>query len=268
MRFLKLENNVLYRRTRKEVNLINSTEKVLWILNRLGLIPYEMGITELANELEMSKSGVHKIITTLQEGGFVVQNVATKKYSLGPALLRLGGIYTEQKKIYDISYPIMKMISDVTQETISIGLREGNDAIVAYRIDSSKVIRLHRKIGTKYPINAGATGKLLAAYHDEKIIKSILEEKKLEKYTEYTNLNTEDLLLEYEKIRKNGYAISNSEKNIGNFAIAAPIFDKDGKVWSCLSLVGLSENFTEEKIKSFTELLVNGALEISYKLGY
>lgn len=247
---------------------INSTEKVLWILNRLGGTPYEMGITELANEMEMSKSGIHKIITILQEGGFIVQSSVTKKYSLGPALLRLGSIYTEQKKIYDISYPIMRAISDITQETVSIGLREGNDAIAAYRIESSKVIRLHRKLGTKYPINAGATGKLLAAYHDPKIIENILKTEKLEKYTENTIVDCEILLLEYEKIRKNGYAISDSEKHLGNFAIAAPIFDRDGKVWSCLSLVGLRENFTEKKIKLWTELLVNGAMEISYKLGY
>lgn len=216
----------------------------------------------------MSKSGAHKIVTTLQENGFIVQNISTKKYSLGPALLRLGSVYTEQKKIYDIAYPIMKEISNITKETVALSLREGNYGIVAYRLESDKVIKLHKKAGTKYPINAGATGKLLGAYQSKELIEKLLKTEGLNQYTENTIMDIQKLFEEYENIRKKGYAISDSEKNIGNFAIAAPIYDNEKNVWSCLTLVGLKKDFPEEKLNDWIQLVINGALEISYKLGY
>lgn len=250
------------------MDLINSTEKVMKILNFLSENTKEIGITDIAKELEMSKSGVHKIITTLQEGGFIVQNLSTRKYGLGPALLRLGSVYTEQKKIYDIAYPIMKEISNITNETVALSLKEGNSGVVAYRLESDKVIKLHQKMGTKYPINAGATGKLLGAYQKKEVIEKILKKEGLKEYTHNTIMDSEKLFQEYEKIREKGYAISDSEKDVGNFAISAPIYDNEGEVWSCLTLVGLKKDFPEEKINDWIQLLVNGALEISYRLGY
>lgn len=266
--YSRLPRRTLFSVREREVKEINSTEKIIWLLNRLGEPPNEMGLTELSKEMGFSKSGVYKILSKLVEEGFVVQNISNKKYTLGPALLRLGSIYTEQKRIYDLSQPIMKAISDMTKETVSIGIREGNDAILAYKIESPKAIRLYRKIGVKFPMYAGAIGKLLAAYHDPEIVNQLLESKDLKKITSTTITDPKKILLEYEKIRSNGYAHSNGEGSAGTFGISAPIFDKDGNVWSCLCIAGPREDFTDRKIKSWTQILVNGALEISYKLGY
>ncbi len=252
----------------KQGGNMNSTEKVLWLLNRLGDPPYDMGLTELSKEIGFSKGGIYKILTTLVENGFVVQDSHTKKYNLGPALHRLGNIYSEQKGIYEASQPVMKAISEITKETVSIGIREGNDAILAYKIEGPKIVRLYRKVGLKFPMNAGAIGKLLAAYHDTESIEQILQDTELQAKTDNTIINPEKLLKEFEKIRKNGYAISDEENGIGNFGIAAPIYDANGEVWSCLSLAGSKEEFNEKRIKTWIPIIVNGAMEISYKLGY
>ena len=85
---------------------MNSTEKIIWLLKRLGEPPYTISLTELSKEIGFSKSGIYKILLTLVSEGLVIQDMNTKKYSLGPALFRLGNIYSEQKGIKDISFPI------------------------------------------------------------------------------------------------------------------------------------------------------------------
>ena len=247
---------------------MNNTQKVMWLLKRLGEAPYELGVTELAEEIGYEKSGIFKILKLLVEGGFVVQNQSTKKYSVGPALYRLGTVYGERKTVLQVSKPVLVAISHMTEETVSIGIREGDDAILAYKIEGPISIRLENRIGKKYPLNAGAIGKLLGAYHNEERIKEILSQSELTKKTQNTIVDQEELLLEYEIIRSRGYAISDEENREGSFGISAPIHDQNGDVWSCLCLAGPKERFTKRKVNNWINLVINGANEISLKLGY
>ncbi|MFZ5969826.1 MAG: IclR family transcriptional regulator [Bacillota bacterium] len=247
---------------------MNSTEKVLWVLKRLGEHPFEMGLTDLAREMGYEKSGIYKILNMMVKDGFIVQNSNTKKYFLGPALYRLGIVYSEQKGIWELAKPVMKEIVEITQETVTLGIREGMDAILAYKLESTHEIRLHGKVGKKYPINAGSMGKVLAAYHDPKLIQEYLKHHTLEKKTDNTIIDKEKLLEEYALIRQQGYATSNEENTVGGFGIAAPIYDKEGSVWTCLCLAGPKSRFTDENIKSWVSLVIDGAREISYRQGY
>ena len=73
---------------------------------------------------------------------------------------------------------------------------------------------------------------------------------------------------EYWKIKKQGYAVSIEENLIGAFGMAAPIRDRHGNVWACLSLVGPKETFTPDVVDLWLSLLRNGADEISSRLGF
>lgn len=247
---------------------MNSTEKVIWLLKRLGEPPFELGVSELAQEMGYDRSGIYKILQYLVDGGMIIQSKSTKKYSVGPALYRLGAVYSERKGIGDIANPVMKAISKITEETVSIGIREGDDAILAYKIEGPHVIRLEDRVGRKFPLNAGAIGKVLAAYHDERRIKKLLDETELIKHTEKTIIDVEELLMEYEKIRRNGYATSNGENREGSYGISAPIYNKNGTVWACLCVAGPKYRFTDVKIKNWVNLVMDGANEISHRLGY
>lgn len=247
---------------------ISSLEKALWIVNRLGREPFEMTGARLAKELGVGRSGIHKILSTLVENGFVFQDPYSRSYQLGAAFFRLGSVYSDIKGIWDAAEPVMKALSNITRETISIGIREGDDAILAYRIESPGPIRLKGKVGLKYPVNAGAIGKCLIAYHDLQRVERLLSERTLEKITPNTITEPEILAREYEQIRRRGYAVSNGEHTFNSYGISAPIKDMKGQVWSCLCIAGPRERFTPEKAESCLSLLKGSADEISSRLGY
>jgi len=242
---------------------MTSYEKIIWILKRMGESPYYLRIQELVEESGISKSGIHKILQSLKKGGFVIQDKETKKYSLGPELYRLGNVYIEKKEIYHIAYPIMKNLSEITNQTISIGVFEDGEAILAYKIESSIKNRLIGKLGTVYPINAGGIGKILHAYNS---LDNLLQDENdlfLPKLTEYTIDDHNDLLNEFLDIRKNGVVISNEEHNRGSIGVASPIFDHRGKALYCICLAGSIENFTDNNIDKYKIMIKEAAQNIS-----
>ncbi|SHK85610.1 IclR family transcriptional regulator [Desulforamulus aeronauticus] len=245
---------------------MNSIEKVLWILNRLGEEPYELNLTTLANEMNTVKSGVHKTLGIMMKQGFIIQNPETKKYSVGPALYRLGKVYDNRVGIWGITKPIIMEVAEITQETISIGIREGDHAILAYKIDSTLPVRYVEDIGIKYPMNGSAIGKVLAAYHDTERVKELLNATKFIKHTPNSIVEPEAILQEYQKIRDQGYAISDEERFLESFGIAVPIMNDHKNVWSCLCITGPKVRFTSEKINSWIQLLKSKANEISILL--
>jgi IclR family KDG regulon transcriptional repressor len=109
---------------------------------------------------------------------------------------------------------------------------------------------------------------LLTAYLPEARIQRILKTRTIEKKTPYTETDPEKLMEEYRKIKKQGYAVSIEENRVGAFGMAAPIRDRHGKVWACLSLVGPRETFTPDVVDEWLSLLRDGADEISRRLGF
>jgi len=171
---------------------MNSHEKLIWILKRLGEPPYEMGVTELSREIGVSKSGIHKILKSLAEENLLVQNPSTRKYSLGPLIFRLGSVYSESKGIWEVSHAVMDSLAKETGTAVLIGIREGDDPILAYKMGTDENFIYQGQTGTRFPFNAGALGKLLTAFLPEERIRRILQARSIEKKTPYTETDTEE----------------------------------------------------------------------------
>lgn len=242
---------------------MNSTEKVLWLLKRLGNPPYSMSLTALSEELSCGRSGIYKLLSSLVKDGFAVQDQEDKKYSLGPAVYRLGMLYSDLKDISRIAQPAMHSLAEETGETVSLAVREGDDAILLSQVESPHAIRLLGKAGQKYPFNAGAIGKLLAAYHNPQRMEELISNTVLVKVNPNTITDYSQLFEEYRKIRLQGYAHSNEENTLGAFGISAPILERPGVVSACLCIAGPKERFTPERIQSWTHSVIHSAQEIS-----
>jgi len=202
---------------------MNSFEKVSWILKRLGEPPYEMGLSELAREMVTGRSGVHKIMTVLIRENFVIQDPQTKKYSLGPALFRLGNTYKQERSILEVAEPCMRELAQKTGESVGLCIREGDIAVLAHQVVSDQPLRFEGRIGSRLAPNRGAQGKLMAAFEPEERIREVLLSTTLEQRTHKTITDAEKLLEELREIREQGYALSDEESFIGIRAVAAPV---------------------------------------------
>jgi DNA-binding IclR family transcriptional regulator len=116
-------------------------------------------------------------------------------------------------------------------------------------------------IGQESPLYAGASGKAILAYFSEEELEKYFNEVELKPLTPYTIINRDLLEQDLKLIRQRGYAISIGEKVSGVISVSAPIWDKDGKVTSTLSIAAPMDRQSE--IESFIQLVKEGAAEIS-----
>ena len=248
---------------------VHPVSKALWVLNRLSNPPFAMGVSQLARELDMTPGGMHKIMSLLLQEGFVSQDPHSKQYRLGVALYRLGSEYDYQKGLKGIVQPTMQEIADSTGQWVSLGIREGDDAILFYRISGPKLVRIDIKIGLKYPINASAIGKCLAAYHPfpESMKKRVFSEE-LTRFTQFTIVDPYRLIAEYKKIRTDGYSVSKQEHHLNESAIAVPIKDRTGNTSMCLSIGNYSEDGNADSVEKFIPYVLDAAESLAAKLQY
>jgi len=248
--------------------LMNSFEKMAWLLKRLGEPPFEMGLSEMAGEMGTGRSGIFKIMMVLLRENFVVQDPLTKKYSLGPVLFRLGNTYKQEKSILEVAEPFLRDLASRSGESVGLCIREGDIAVLAHQIVSDQPLRYEGKIGSRLGPNRGAQGKLMAAYEPEERIREDLFSGPLESRTPKTITDPDVLLQEYAMIRKQGFATSDEESFEGIRAIAAPVRNRHGEVWASLAVAGPTVRLTNIRLNQLIPFVVETADRISSGFGF
>lgn len=248
---------------------MSSLEKSLLILKRLGDPPYELSLSDIADHIDMGKSGAFKLLNIMKNHNFVIQNKTSKKYHLGPIMLRLGNVYGRFNGIQEIAKPILTHITETLGETTYISIWEGERAFPAYKkYLPGGIYDYNDFIGKSLPLNAGGSAMLLCAFQDPSHIREILDSIELEQRTPFTLTDRDLLMEEYRKIREQGYVIEDETFSLGILSIAVPVFDKSNMVGACLALAARKDHATEEKISEWLQVLRNGAEELSYKLQF
>src|SRR5207249_2963170 len=100
-------------------NKVQSLDRALEILRLLGSEP-EMRVTDLARRLEVHKSTVFRLLSTLQEHGLVDQNPTTERYRLGYGLVRLAGAVVAELDLARASRSVLEQLAFRTGETVNL----------------------------------------------------------------------------------------------------------------------------------------------------
>lgn len=246
---------------------IQSVDRALMIIKLLAKNEAPMKLTEIAEELDINKSTIHGIISTLKYHGFVDQDDRTQKYSLGVYLIGLGEISSNSLDITRITTPIIEEVSRILEETVHLGKIENSEVVYIDKKESKQSMRIYTSIGDRKPAYCTGVGKIMLAYFDEDKLKEILPEN-LYKLTTNTVTDKNKLIENLKENRENGYSLDNEEYSVGLTCVAAPIFDHSGKVKYGISVSGPTVRMTEDKIKESIKLIKDAAKKISKHLGY
>jgi len=251
----------------KNSGKVRSVVRALQILEQFTYGKEELSLTEIAENLGLSKPTVLRLADTLAEFGFLVRGDVDKKYRLGNKLFYLGSLVLNQMELRKVVMPVMESLRNITGETVHLNVREGNERICLEEIESIHELRTIVKIGQRSPLYAGASAKVLLAFQEDDEIERVLKQS-LKRITDNTITDSKVLRVEIERIRQQGYALSMGERIVGAVAISAPILDYTGKMVASLSIGYPEARHTEEKLQFCLQELLRGVGEISAKLGY
>ncbi|WP_435923902.1 IclR family transcriptional regulator [Paenibacillus sp. DYY-L-2] len=217
----------------------------------------DLGLTEIAGEIGLHKSTVHRLLTTLEEKGFVIRNSATEKYRLGLKIWELSAHLSQNDDPAILLLPQMEQLRDRLGETVSLYLRDGTERLRIQAVQSNQAIRRVAQIGARLPLYVGASSKVLVAYAEEAIVRAVLDGPDWP-----SAVDREAYVAQLEEIRRVGYATSYEEREPGAAAVAAPIFDRSGRIAAALSVSGPVSRLSPETLVEFAPILIETARDM------
>lgn len=246
-----------------EKKTVNSVVKALNILEVLERHK-ELGVTEIAEELGYDKSTTFRLLATLKERNFVVQNAKSQKYAnaiklflLGNSVLRHGN-YSHSIRIE------LKKLAEITRETVNLAVAEGAEVVYIDRYETEDILKLASVIGQRRPLYCTSVGKAIMAYYDPSYVESLCRNFPFKAYTEFTCTSKEALLKELELTRQRGYSIDNQEHHLGIRCVAVPILDKHKGPLAAVSIS--MPQFRAEADPSLQDRCIAALLEVSPRL--
>ncbi|GIM46973.1 IclR family transcriptional regulator [Collibacillus ludicampi] len=234
--------------TDKEKGTVRAVERALDILLCFAGTETELGLSDIAKKVNLHKSTVHRLLSSLENKGFIRRHPHTDKYRLGWSVLELVSNVYQSDDLSSIVVPEMTRLRDLLGETISLYIRAGNERIRIQAVESNQPVRRVANIGRRLPLYVGASGKILLAWDDRESVLQLFDDPSWPR-----DLDREEFLVSLDKARANGYAVSIEEREPGAAAVAVPIFDRDGTLIASLSVSGPVGRFTNEAVKRFAE---------------
>ncbi|MFH1932437.1 MAG: IclR family transcriptional regulator [Pseudomonadota bacterium] len=239
-----------------------SVKKAFEILGALSSSKEGLGVSEIARGLNMAKSTVHGMTSTLEELGVVMRDPHTKRYRLGLTLFELGRLAYSQIDLKTLARPIMEELMEKTQTSVFLGILNWEHVTVLDIVESRQDLKITAPIGTAIPLFAGAVGKVFLASMKEEQTKKIVRSKGLTRFTKNTIVDPELYFRELKNVRKMGYAVDDEEYIPGVRAVASPIVGL-GQLMSAIWVVGFKASLDEKKMKALINETKKAAEAIS-----
>jgi len=246
--------------------LISSIVKALDVILILSSNE-DISIRKLGEKLNISKSTLHRILRTLEHKNFVRQDIKNKKYSLGLKFYELGNKIKDKFKIRNISYPFMKDLNNLYQETVQLAIIDKETILIVESIEGTKELRVFAPAGRRLPITYGNFGKIFLAQMPYETILDFLKKYPLKKYAKNSIVDEKLFLQEIENVKIKGIAVGIDDPIDTAFTVAVPIFGYNKDVIASIGLSGAKIPKNMGRLQQIELSLKEISRQISAQLG-
>lgn len=242
-----------------------TVKKAFQLLEILGKIQPARA-SELARQLKLTRSNVHRLLSTLHEMGYV-EKTPNSGFHLSFKLFILGNTIPKKNQLSEVARPYMTHLAELSQENVNLAILYARKVLYIDKIESFHYLKLDQPIGRTDPIHCTALGKILLSDLSESELKAFLKSTPLVPYTRNTITDPTKLEEVIRNVRKKGYAADMEEVGEGICCIGAPIRGHEDRVIAAISISGPTIRLTKRKMEELKGPLMNTAWEISRKMG-
>ncbi|GAB3262297.1 IclR family transcriptional regulator [Arthrobacter pigmenti] len=243
-----------------------SVIKAMVLLRELGRSPQGITVTELAEQLGMSRPTAFRLLLSMEHEGFVER--VDNYYTLGWEIAKLGRLADPSAGVAARVQPVLDDVAQEINETVSFALaKDQAEYDIIAEATSSRMLRVsHLYVHRQYPLHASATGKILLAELDDRRIMQILP-RELVTYTDHTIADHEELLASIAKVRERGYSVMDNELEDDLFSVAVAVRDSIGAVLGVLTATGPNHRMKADGVDRVVTYLSKAAKETTQLLG-
>ena len=245
--------------------VVESVLRALRLLECFRTGEPELSLAELVRRSGYSKSTAHRLLHTLQVGGWL-ERTPTSTFRLTIRPFQTGSVLVESLDVTAVAPPLLTRLSIESGQTTYLVVAAGTDAVCLERVSVGARIRvLELEIGGSQALHLGGAPRALLAFDEDALLPGVLRAG-LEARTP-TSLTTEqELRADLAATRARGYAISDGDSTVGVAALGAPVFGHGERVVGAISLGGIAEDIVPPRPEHVAALL-RTASDLSARLG-
>jgi IclR family transcriptional regulator, KDG regulon repressor len=245
---------------------VRSVERALDILTCFSIEKPALTLTQIAEQVGMHKSTIHRLLATLEAKRFVTRDKATGIYQLGFRFLELASIMLQDLDINRWAQPYLHHLANLSGETVDLAILDHDHVVYLQVVESPQRVKIAAAVGEQLPVYCTATGKAFLAFLPESQVEEILNNK-MAKYTERTLTSLADLFSDLRTTHERGFAISEEEYEKDINAVAAPILDAKGCPMAVIAIVGPSFRLSYECMMMLGQAILETTSAIAREVG-
>jgi DNA-binding IclR family transcriptional regulator len=192
-------------------------------------------LPDVARRAKLSKPTTFRVLATLAGEGLIFQNDANSTYGLGFLTLKMADVVLGSIRLREIARPTMRQIRDTVNETVVLGILQGDNYCNVDSLEGTHLIGQALLIGVPVPLHVNAPGRALLAAMTDEVVAAYLRRVDL-KVPQETRMTRAKLLREIGQIRRRGYASSSGDFMHGGHTIATVIGDGEGAAVATLHI--------------------------------
>ncbi len=222
---------------------------------------------EIAHDLGIPRSTVHRLVLALERMGFLRRVERGSAYALGPAVLSIGFEYLGSLDIVQLSNSVLARLRDETDCSTHLGIRNGTDVVYLSRYTSHAGVTSNVSVGSVLPAHATVMGRVMLADLSRSELAALYGARTLEAYTEHTPTSLAALEKLLAEDRSQRCAISRAFFERGVTSVAAAVRDQTGRAVAAISVVTIDPMRDDIVCGTLKDGVIRAAAEISAMLG-
>jgi IclR family acetate operon transcriptional repressor len=223
-------------------------------------------VGELTKLFGLPKSTVQRTLVTLSEAGWLRANRKdTTRWEIGARVLAVRPAALQGSSLFAAAREPMVRLRDKVNETIHLSVPDAlQSMVVVDRVDCDHAVRTFHAIGDTSPLHATATGRATLAHMPKQDVEELLANG-LERYSETTPVDPEELRAELRRIRADGYAVNRNQYRPGVCAVASSVLDEDGTPLATVAISMPDSRYDAAELPEWGRLVADTAAEITQR---
>ncbi|MBA3869719.1 MAG: IclR family transcriptional regulator [Chloroflexota bacterium] len=226
-----------------------------------------IGVTDLAAQLELDKTIVHRLLNTLQTIGYISQDT-NRKYIVGPRLRMVSAKTLSTLNMRALALPYMVQLAEYTKGVAHLAKMAESRAIYIERVHHPMLPVTSTDVGGQAPGYCSAAGKVLWAYLPQLELNDLLDQVEFRSHTVNTISDRPALQRQLAQVREQGYAVDMEEHRLGLVGIGAPVLDHTGSVIASICVACLSSRSDEMVLAGIRDQVLEASRNLSAEMGF
>ncbi|MFB6295591.1 MAG: IclR family transcriptional regulator [Halobacteriales archaeon] len=220
---------------------IDATATSIAVLEYLVESGTHVGVSEVAEELEISKSMAYNHLSTLRDLGLVAKRDRT--YAPSMRLLTLGERTRDAIDVFEEGHTAIENLAEATGEVAGLFIMEEQYSVPVY-IESGPVEwEPPHVVGERMPLHVSAAGKAILASLSSEQVGELLDGYELTARTDQTVTDADALMREISQARESGVLFCREEQYPGVVSVGTAIEAPDSPHHASIAVVGPAERF-------------------------